>query len=177
MAAPFVMAAVNTRVVRRSNALLALRGEAYGETFAYTECMETARKSAAWAAYLGMGAVSGVLQSAVGRKPLRRFGPPPGSGPTEAQMDKGGFRARCLGVAGDGTKALATVTSEGDAGDRSTVRPRCRVAPGRCLPGALTRTGLGDFHHPAPPLARLAPIPDPRSGRRPVDSAEGSSRG
>jgi hypothetical protein len=32
---------------------------------------------------------------------------------------------------------------------------RCRVAPGRCLPGALARSGQGDFHHPAPPLMRL----------------------
>jgi len=26
-----------------------------------------------------------------------------------------------------------------------------RVAPVRCLPGAPARSGLGDFHHPAPP--------------------------
>ena len=42
--------------------------------------------------------------------------------------------------------------------------PGCRVAPGRCLPGALTRSGLGDFHHPAPPWMCLACVTDPRSG-------------
>ena len=31
----------------------------------------------------------------------------------------------------------------------------CRVAPGDCSPEALTRTGLGGFHHPALPLMWL----------------------
>jgi len=32
---------------------------------------------------------------------------------------------------------------------------RCRVAPAPCRAEALSRSGLGDFHHPAPPLMRL----------------------
>ena len=35
------------------------------------------------------------------------------------------------------------------------VVPYCRVAPGDCSPEALTRTGLGGFHHPALPLMWL----------------------
>jgi len=38
-----------------------------------------------------------------------------------------------------------------------------RVAPEDFSPGALTRTGQGDFHHPAPPLGCLAAT-SPRSG-------------
>ena len=34
----------------------------------------------------------------------------------------------------------------------------CRVAPAGCPAEALTRSGLGDFHHPAPPLTWLAEI-------------------
>ena len=34
-----------------------------------------------------------------------------------------------------------------------------RVAPGDCSPEALTRTGQGDFHHPAPPLMCLVATP------------------
>ena len=33
-----------------------------------------------------------------------------------------------------------------------------RVAPGDCSPEALTRSGQGDFHHPAPPLMCLVAI-------------------
>ena len=46
-----------------------------------------------------------------------------------------------------------------------------RVAPGDCSPEALTRTGQGDFHHPAPPLMCLVATPpyphdNPRPGKR-----------
>jgi hypothetical protein len=34
----------------------------------------------------------------------------------------------------------------------------CRVAPGGHPPGALPRSGRGDFHHPALPAARLAAL-------------------
>ncbi|MGH8072335.1 MAG: hypothetical protein ACRERE_45300 [Candidatus Entotheonellia bacterium] len=36
------------------------------------------------------------------------------------------------------------------------------VAPGDHSPGALARSGLGEFHHPAPPWQRLV-VTDPRS--------------
>jgi hypothetical protein len=35
----------------------------------------------------------------------------------------------------------------------------CRVAPPSYPDGALARSGHGDFHHPAPPLARLMETP------------------
>ena len=38
-----------------------------------------------------------------------------------------------------------------------------RVAPGDCSPEALTRTGLGGFHHPALPL--MCPPPEPGTPR------------
>ena len=36
-----------------------------------------------------------------------------------------------------------------------------RVAPRTYIPGALTRSGLGDFHHPALPLLSLKELPPP----------------
>ena len=48
-----------------------------------------------------------------------------------------------------------------------------RVAPGDCSPEALTRSGQGDFHHPAPPLMCLVATP-PISARQPAGGEAGS---
>ena len=48
---------------------------------------------------------------------------------------------------------------------------RTSSSPGGSRPGALTRTGQGDFHHPAPPPRRLTERP--RSGRRSSATAAG----
>ena len=47
------------------------------------------------------------------------------------------------------------------------------VAPGDCSPEALTRSGQGDFHHPAPPLMCLVATP-PISARQPAAGEAGS---
>ena len=47
----------------------------------------------------------------------------------------------------------------------------CRVAPGDCSPEALTRTGLGGFHHPALPLMWLMAM-RPRFARESEARAE-----
>ena len=49
--------------------------------------------------------------------------------------------------------------------------PDCRVAPGDCSPEALTRTGLGGFHHPALPLMWLMAM-RPRFARESEARAE-----
>ena len=49
-------------------------------------------------------------------------------------------------------------------------REDCRVAPGDCSPEALTRTGLGGFHHPALPLMWLMAM-------RPRFARESEARG
>ena len=52
-----------------------------------------------------------------------------------------------------------------------TVSFECRVAPGDCSPEALTRTGLGGFHHPALPLMWLMAM-RPRFARESEARAE-----
>ena len=49
------------------------------------------------------------------------------------------------------------ITQSGQA-DHLSERSDGRVAPGDCSPEALTRTGQGDCHHPAPPLMCLVAI-------------------
>jgi short subunit dehydrogenase-like uncharacterized protein len=88
--APFVMGTVNTRVVRRSNALL---GHAYGRKLRYRELMLGGElplgpvKAAAIAG--GVGALVAGLSIPPTRKLLDRVLPDPGEGPDEKARDSG----------------------------------------------------------------------------------------
>jgi short subunit dehydrogenase-like uncharacterized protein len=117
-AAFFVMAPVNTRVVRRSAALFALQGHKLGPApsnslaalpsastpatassshaystapFRYTEYMLVRSRFQAWTMTLGIG-LFGLLSSVPGFIPLiRRFLPKPGQGPSEKTMASSWF--------------------------------------------------------------------------------------
>lgn len=96
--APFVMAAVDTKVVRRSNAL---RDYAYGHDFRYDEGVLCGSGpvgfARATARALGTAAVMGAL--AIG--PVRRFAagrlPQPGQGPSRQKRESGFFDIALLG--------------------------------------------------------------------------------
>ena len=123
--APFVMAAINTRVVRRSNALL---GFAYGKGFRYDEAVDTGPGPAGFARAAGISAgIVGVAPWSLaalrpGRELLSRFLPAPGEGPSRAQRESGGFRieihaARSPAASGSPASSRARAT-------RATARPR-----------------------------------------------------
>ena len=97
---PFLMAAINTRVVRRSNALL---GYAWGEDFRYREAMSFGAGAKGWMRAAG---VSAARRSASRRsRPARcvaswpsRFLPSPGEGPSKEVRDAGFFVSRLVGT-------------------------------------------------------------------------------
>jgi short subunit dehydrogenase-like uncharacterized protein len=93
--APFIMAAVNTRVVRRSNALL---GFPWGKDFRYDEA--TLSKSRASAALASVATGLGVVALALGptRKLARHFLPQPGEGPTREQREAGYYEVFFRGI-------------------------------------------------------------------------------
>lgn len=126
--APFFMAPINTRVVRRSAGLLAEAGSPYGEPFRYDEALETRSRLRAWGFAAGMAAAEPFLRRRLGRRLLGRLGPEPGQGPSEEAMARGWFRCRLLGVAADGRKALGEVSGQGDPGNRATVTFLCEAA-------------------------------------------------
>ncbi len=145
--APFVMAPVNTRVVRRSAALWAQAGAPYGPDFAYEEALALARAPAAWAVAASMALADPLLRLAPARALARRLGPRPGEGPSEETMDRGWFASRYVGVAADGRRALAEVSGQGDPGNRATVTFLCEAALALAcerdaLPGGPARGGL-----------------------------------
>ena len=125
---PFLMASVNTQVVRRSNALLGLEGRAYGSDFRYSEAMEARSRARAWALTGGLAFAGAMLGNPVGRRVAKWLGPQPGEGPSEEAMDNGYTRTRYIGVAADGRKVRGEMVYHGDAGNRMTVLALCECA-------------------------------------------------
>jgi short subunit dehydrogenase-like uncharacterized protein len=123
--APFFMAGINTRVVRRSNALLDYR---YGRRFRYREVMglgqgpEAAAKGAAMAAGLGgltalLGnSVTGGVADAVAARAL----PKPGEGPDEQARRSGFFRIDIVTTTSTGARFAERVAAQGDPGYAAT---------------------------------------------------------
>lgn len=118
-AMPFIMAAINTRVVHRTNALL---DKAYGEDFKYDEAMLTGRGSKgrrmAKMMTLGLGAflVGAALKPT--RFILEKFVlPKPGQGPSRKEQENGFFDIRFYGYDETGEIVLKTkVTGDKDPG-------------------------------------------------------------
>jgi len=120
--APFVMASVNTRVVRRSHALL---GYPWGHDFRYDEAIRTGSSAAGWirAAMITAG-LTGLVAAASftwSRGFLQRFVlPKPGTGPDRAAREAGFFKLEQIGRLADGTQLRTRISGDRDPGYGST---------------------------------------------------------
>lgn len=153
--APFMMGPINTRVVRRSAALLG-----YADGYAYQEYLRLGRGPAAALAATSLSAGSLASQAALRLAPLRslaqKMAPPPGAGPSEASMDGGSFRCQWVGHSASGQMVRGVIADQGDPGNRATTKMLCESAlalalqlddlpGGRQHGGLLTpASGLGD---------------------------------
>ena len=164
--APFVMGAINTRIVHRTNALSA---HAYGADFRYDEAVLTGAglqgQLAAVAASAGLGAF--MFAGAIGplRTALERFVlPKPGEGPSPEAQRSGFFDLRFLGTTADGRRIRAKVTGDADPGYGSTGKMLGQAAA--CLALDVDRKALdGGFWTPATALGdRLIDRLTTRSG-------------
>ena len=125
--APSPMAAVNERVIRRSNALLSYP---WGREFRCTEGIPTGSgisgATAAGGIALGLGVGTAAMKSSLLRRGLRRFVfPEPGSGPSQEEMESGHFSVRAIGrgTATDGPfTVISEIGSELDPGYGATAR-------------------------------------------------------
>lgn len=120
--APFVMAAVNERVVHRSNAL---SGNAYGSNFSYNEAILTGEGLKGRFKALGVVSGLGVFMLAAVSKPVsqlmeRYMLPKPGEGPTPEQQRTGCFDLRFVGKTEAGQTLKIKVTGDRDPGYGST---------------------------------------------------------
>jgi short subunit dehydrogenase-like uncharacterized protein len=118
------MASVNTRVVRRSNALLQYP---YGREFKYSEAMMTGAGPAGWLKSAGITAGLGGFMLASSFGPSRsvlvnRVLPKPGEGPNKEQREAGFFNLLLVGKLANGTLIRAKVTGDRDPGYGSTCK-------------------------------------------------------
>lgn len=120
--APFVMAGVNTKVVRRSHALA---GFPYGKDFRYDESVLTGRDFGGWfkatLMVMGLGAFVFLASFKPTRKLLQRFVlAKPGEGPDRELQRKGFFNLMQIGVLPNGTILRGKITGDQDPGYGST---------------------------------------------------------
>jgi len=139
--APFVMAAINTRNVHRTNYLLK---HAYGADFIYDEMVIT-----------GPGDKGKAMAEAIAadRSLGSAGGPKPGEGPSKAEREAGYYDVLFIGETKDGKTIRASVSGDRDPGYGSTSKmitesALCLIqevpeAPGGIwTPGAIMATAL-----------------------------------
>lgn len=118
--APFVMAAINTRVVRRSHALM---GQPWGDDFRYSEVMSTGKgakgfaRAAAVAGAIG-GFVAGIALPLTRPLLVKRL-PAPGEGPSPEERKRGRYEIHHVAIA-DGQVLRGRVADDRDPGYGST---------------------------------------------------------
>jgi short subunit dehydrogenase-like uncharacterized protein len=137
--APFIMAAINTRNIHRSNFLLR---HAYGQDFVYDEMMIT-----------GSGEKGEAMANHVANdKSLGgEGGPKPGEGPSKEERDNGFYDVLFLGEDAQGNAARVSVKGDKDPGYGSTSKMIAECAV--CLLKESKET-TGGIWTPAPALGR-----------------------
>jgi len=140
--APFVMAAINTKVVRRSHALA---GYPYGKDFRYSEAVLTGEglsgrlKGSTTALVLGSFVTAGSFKPT--RSLLKRFVPKPGEGPDEELQQSGFFNLMQIGILPDGQVLRTKITGDQDPGYGSTSKMLSECAV--CLAKNSLESGAG----------------------------------
>jgi short subunit dehydrogenase-like uncharacterized protein len=120
----FLMAASNTRVVRRSNAL---QDWAYGRRFRYSEAMSL---GSSFVAPVASAIVTGMMGAAfelggrffrlLPRGLVERVLPKPGTGPSEAVRERGYYKAETYTTTTGGARYVAGIAQQGDPGYKAT---------------------------------------------------------
>jgi short subunit dehydrogenase-like uncharacterized protein len=139
--APFVMAAINTRNVHRSNWLM---DQPYGADFVYDEMVLTGPGEGGEAAALAVGAANASMGA--------EGGPQPGEGPSLEEREAGFYDLLFVALAEDGRQVRASVKGDKDPGYGSTSKMIAEtalclvdspdVAGGVWTPGAALRGKL-----------------------------------
>lgn len=153
---PFFMSPINTKIVRRSNALL---GYPYGKDFRYEEAILTGSGPVGCAKAI-IGAVGGrAFMLAMALPPIRgllkRYVlPKSGQGPSQSVRENGYYNLILVGKLGDSNIMRARVKGDGDPGTESTSRLLVECA--LCLAQDSDRIAVGGgFWTPASAMGEL----------------------
>ena len=150
---PFVMAAINTRIVHRSNAL---SDYAYGVDFLYDESMRMGRGLSGGLAATAFTGGLGAFMLGAALPPTRWLMesfmlPKPGEGPSPEEQRKGMFDLRFHGTTAGGQRLTTRVTGDRDPGYGSTAKMLGEA--GVCLAHDIDRSDVpGGFWTPATAL-------------------------
>jgi short subunit dehydrogenase-like uncharacterized protein len=122
-----MMAVANTRVVRRSAALMEQNQKSYGNNFTFGEHgLFSTKRMARLASY------SSILAFLVIGTPLKYLVRPfllkPGQGPSQETQDKGWFRATFVAHSEDNERKICSMYGSGDPGYKSTAKMVCESA-------------------------------------------------
>ena len=149
-----LFAVANTRVVRRSAALMEMSQKPYGANFTFKEYGAYSSKSAARLATFGLIAAFLIISTPL-KHLVRRFLPKPGEGPSTEIQEKGWFKGVFIAEAEDGEKQVSTIYGDGDPGYKSTSKMVCEsaltIALCNDLPGG---ENFGGFLTPASGLGQ-----------------------
>jgi short subunit dehydrogenase-like uncharacterized protein len=121
---PFLMAAINTKNVHRTNAL---RGHPWGRDFVYDERFLTGDGARGEQRAKGLARSMRMQNRLLGfgptRELLRRFAlPKPGQGPNREQRERGRYEVVFIGDTAQGARLRATVKGDRDPGYGSTCK-------------------------------------------------------
>ena len=121
---PFLMAGINTRIVRRTNAIADFP---YGENFKYNEMSSYNRGLYGFLKALMMLTTLGLLQLTIKSKALfwilkNVVLPKPGEGPSKNKMKKGFFKMKLIGYCNKTIKISVTVKGNSGPGYTSTAK-------------------------------------------------------
>lgn len=142
---PFIMAAINTKNVHRTNALA---GHPYGRDFTYDEMQMFTSEKRARAAFNQNNMQRRMLDFAPTRALLRRFAlPKPGEGPSKEDRETGNYDVLFVGETADGRSLRTSVKGDKDPGYGSTSKMLSEAA--LCLNDTPRSTTPGGIWTPA----------------------------
>ena len=122
-----MMAVANTRVVRRSAALMEQNQKSYGTNFTFGEHGLFSTKGMARLASYGSILAFIVIATPLKRL-VRRFLLKPGQGPSQETQDQGWFRATFVAYSEDNERKICSMFGSGDPGYKSTGKMVCESA-------------------------------------------------
>lgn len=128
---PFIMGAINSKVVYKTADLMREQGSPYAESISYSEHSSLGK----WYNPLPFLVVSAIVLSITLLGPykwfrnlLRKIMPEPGEGPSEKQIENGYFKLKAIAHNEKGQKASLKMSYPGDPGNKSTVFFLCESA-------------------------------------------------
>ena len=131
--APFVMASINARIVRRSHALLREEGGGYGQRFRYNEAMSFARGPRGLVTASLVTAALGSFFAAAAFPPTRTILermvlPAPGEGPSREAIENGYFEMHVLAKTESGKRLRGRIAGTRDPGYGETAKMLAETA-------------------------------------------------